>query len=140
MAQLLSGTRIYGTANVDSDLVVGGNLIITGKVVPRTQTIASGTPIVPTGDTADIYTVTALATAATINAPSGTPVNGQKLILRLKDNGTARALTWTTSSGAYRAVGTTLPTTTVLSKVTYIGCVYNSQDTFWDVVAVATQA
>jgi hypothetical protein len=140
MAQLLSGTRIYGTANVDSDLVVGGNLIITGKVVPRTQTIVSTGTIVPTGDTADIYTVTALATSATINAPSGTPVNGQKLIIRLKDNGAARALTWTTSSGAYRAVGTTLPTTTVLSKVTYIGCVYNSQDTFWDVVAVATQA
>lgn len=134
MAQLLSGTRIYGTATIDSDLVVGG------KVVPRTQTVTSGTPIIPTGDTADIYTVTALATAATINAPSGTPTNGQKLVIRIKDNGTARALTWTTTSGAYRAVGVTLPTTTVISKVTYVGCIYNSQDTFWDVIAVATQA
>jgi hypothetical protein len=110
------------------------------RVNTRIQTVASGTPITPTGDTADQYTVTALATAATIAAPSGTPVDGQKLVLRIKDNGTARALTWTTTSGAYRAVGVTLPTTTVISKVLYIGCIYNSQDTFWDVIAVVQQA
>jgi hypothetical protein len=110
------------------------------RVNTRIQTVASGTPITPTGDTADQYTVTALATAATIAAPSGTPVDGQKLTLRIKDNGTARALTWTTTSGAYRAVGVTLPTTTVISKVLYIGCIYNSQDSFWDVVAVVQQA
>lgn len=110
------------------------------RVNTRIQTVASGTPITPTGDTADQYTVTALATAATIAAPSGTPVDGQKLVIRIKDNGTARALTWTTTSGAYRAVGVTLPTTTVISKVVYIGCIYNSQDSFWDVIAVAQQA
>jgi len=72
--------------------------------------------------------------------PSGTPVNGQKLLIRIKDNGTARGITWTTSAGAFRAVGVTLPTTTVLSKVTYVGCVYNSADSFWDAVATVTQA
>jgi hypothetical protein len=61
-------------------------------------------------------------------------------VLRLKDNGTARALTWTTTSGAYRAVGVTLPTTTVLGKTLYIGCLYNAADSFWDVVAAAQQA
>lgn len=110
------------------------------RVNTRIQTVASSATITPTGDTADQYTVTALATAATIAAPSGTPVDGQKLVLRIKDNGTARALTWTTTSGAYRAVGVTLPTTTVISKVLYIGCIYNSQDTFWDVIAVVQQA
>jgi hypothetical protein len=76
---------------------------------------------------------------ATIAAPSGSPVDGQKLIIRFKDNGTAQTLSWTTSSGAYRAVSITLPATTVISKVLYVGCIYNSQDTFWDVVAVAQQ-
>jgi hypothetical protein len=110
------------------------------RVTPRSVDIASASTITPTGDTADQYEVTALAAAATIAAPSGTPTDGQKLVLRIKDNGTARALTWTTTSGAYRAVGVTLPTTTVISKVVYIGCVYNAQDSFWDVLAVAQLA
>lgn len=110
------------------------------RITPRIGTIADAATITPTGDTSDQYNVTALAQAATIAAPSGTPVDGQKLSLRFEDNGSARALTWTTSSGAYRAIGVTLPTTTVASKVIYVGCIYNSLDTFWDVVAVATQA
>jgi hypothetical protein len=110
------------------------------RVTPRIGTVADAATITPTGDDSDQYNVTALAQAATIAAPSGTPTNGQKLVLRIKDNGTARALTWTTSSGAYRAIGVTLPTTTVISKTVYIGCIYNAADTFWDVVAVAQQA
>jgi len=110
------------------------------RVTPRSVDIASAATITPTGDTADQYEVTALAAGATIAAPSGTPTDGQKLVLRIKDNGTARALTWTTTSGAYRAVGVTLPTTTVISKVLYVGCVYNAQDSFWDVLAVAQLA
>jgi hypothetical protein len=110
------------------------------RVNPRIGTVASAATITPTADTADQYNVTALATAATIATPSGTPVDGQRLILRFEDNGVARALTWTTTSGAYRAVGVTLPTTTAASKVTYVGCIYNAQDVFWDVVAVTTQA
>jgi hypothetical protein len=105
-----------------------------------TITGSAGGTITPTADTTNQYTITALGAAATFAAPSGTPVDGQKLILRIKDNGTARALTWTTSAGGYRVVGTVLPTTTTVSKVLYVGCVYNSQDTFWDVVAVITQA
>lgn len=106
----------------------------------RTATIASAATITATSDDDDFYSVTALAEAASIAIPSGTPVDGQKLTLRLKDNGTARALTWVTTSGGYRVIGTILPTTTVISKVIYIGCIYNSQDIFWDVVSVATQA
>lgn len=109
------------------------------RVTARVVTVADAATITPTGDTADEYTVTALAQAATIATPSGTPTNGQKLILRIKDNGVARALTWTTTPGAYRAVGVLLPTTTTANKVTYVGCIYNTQDAYWDVVAVATQ-
>ena len=36
--------------------------------------------------------------------------------------------------------GTELPTTTVISKYIYVGCIYNSTDTKWDVVAVANEA
>lgn len=111
------------------------------RVTPRIgTTTGAASPITPTADTADQYNVTALAVAATIAIPSGTPTDGQKLTLRIKDNGTARALTWTTSAGGYRIVGTTLPTTTFISKTVYVGCVYNAADSFWDVVAVSQQA
>jgi hypothetical protein len=110
------------------------------RVTPRIGSVTSASTITPTGDSSDQYNVTALAVPASVAAPSGTPTDGQKLILRLEDDGTARALTWTTTSGAYRAIGTTLPTTTVATKTTYVGCIYNATDVFWDVVAVTTQA
>jgi hypothetical protein len=117
-----------------------GNITVANKILPNVQTVASAATITPNADTNTQVSVTALAVATTIATPSGTAVDGQKLIIRLEDNGVARAITWTTSSGAYRIVGTTLPTTTVAGKVTYVGCIYNSTDLFWDVIAVATQA
>lgn len=111
------------------------------RITPRVQTTTGATsPITPTGDTADMYTVTALAVGATINAPSGTPTDGQRLILRIKDNGTARSLTFTQTAGAYRAVGITFPTQTTAGKVVYFGMIYNAQDNFWDVVAYSQLA
>lgn len=111
------------------------------RVSPRIGTTTTGATITPTSDTADQYNVTALDTAATIAAPSGTPTDGQRLILRMKDNGTPRALTWTTgASGAYRAIGVTLPTTTTANKTIYVGCIYNTADSRWDVVAVSIEA
>ena len=109
----------------------------TGLITGRSTSITSGTTITPTSGTADTYEVTALAAAATIAAPSGTPQANQKLLLKIKDNGTARALTWTTSAGGYRAIEVTLPTTTVVNKVLYVGCIYNQTDSYWDVLAVA---
>lgn len=85
--------------------------------------------------------VTALAQAMTIAAPTGTPMAMQGLIIRIKDNGTARALTWTTgSSGAFRAIGVTLPTTTVVNKTVYVGAIWNSDADRWDVIAVSQEA
>lgn len=104
-------------------------------LVQSIGTVASGATITPTN--VGQYEVTALAVPATIAIPSGTPVDGQKLIIRIKDNGTARALTWTTSAGGYRVItGITLPTATTGTAIpNYIGCIWNSQDSFWDVVA-----
>jgi len=109
------------------------------RITQRVNSIADAATITPTGDSSDQYNVTALAQSATIAAPSGTPTSGQKLILRIKDNGSARALTWTISSGGYRVIGVTLPSTTVSGKTSYIGCIYNSDAVFWDVVAVTTE-
>lgn len=111
------------------------------RVNPR-SVVASGTSgnLTINGDTTDLFEAEGLTGAITFLQPSGTPVDGQKLLIRIKDNGTARGITFTTSAGAFRAVGITLPTTTVLSKVTYVGCVYNDTDSFWDAIATVTQA
>jgi hypothetical protein len=141
---IVSGGTSWGTTvTAPSGTIVGTTdtqTLTSKRVTPRIGTTTSAATITPTGDSSDQYNVTALATAATFAAPSGTPTDGQKLSIRIKDNGTAQTLTWTTTSGGYRIIGTTLPTTTTASKVIYVGCIYNSQDTFWDVVSVATQA
>jgi hypothetical protein len=69
--------------------------------------------------------------------PTGAFSEGQSLIIRIKDDGTARDITY---GSDYRAIGVTLPTTTVLSKTTYLGIIYNDTDTKWDVVGVTTEA
>ena len=107
------------------------------RIQPRFVTAATATTLTPDVSVGDIYAYTALASALTINAPIGTPTNGEKLIFRLLENGTGRALTW---NATYTVIGVTLPTTTTISKTTYVGCIYNANNTRWDVIAVTTQA
>ena len=107
------------------------------RIDPRVSSAAATATLTPDISAFDQYNLTAQDQALTIAAPTGTPVDGNKLILRILDNGTARALTW---NAIYRVVGTVLPTTTVATRTTYVGCIYNSADTVWDVVAVNTQA
>ena len=108
----------------------------TDKLELTVRSTTSNATLTPASDDTQ-YIVTALAVNATISAPSGTPVNGHKLLLRIKDNGTSRTLTW---NAIYRALGVTLHTATTASKVLYIGCSYNSTAVKWDVIAVSEEA
>jgi hypothetical protein len=110
------------------------------RITPRIGTTTSAATITPTADASDQYNVTALATTATFAIPSGTPTNGQKLSIRITDSGSGQTISWTTSAGGYRVIGTTLPTSIAAGKTIYVGCVYNTEAGYWDVVAVATQA
>lgn len=125
-------------SNSSSVVTVGGTQTLTYKrIIQRVGAIASTSTPTPAADSLDEYNITALATGATFGAPTGTLTDGQKLIIRIKDNGTARTLAY---NAIYRAIGVTLPTTTVISKTLYLGMIYNYDDTKWDVVAVAQEA
>jgi len=133
-------TRFGGVTAPTVAVDVTGSLSVSGAIVgrinPRITNVASSATPTPDVSTTDQYNLTALAAAAAFAVPAGTPLDGQKLIIRIKDNGTARALTY---NAIYRAVGVTLPTTTVISKTTYLGLIYNVVIPSWDVVAVATE-
>lgn len=104
------------------------------EAILNTVTVASSTTPTPNVDVTDIYTITALAGGATFGAPTGTPVNGQKLVVRIKDDGTARSLAF---NAVYRAsTDLALPTTTVLGKTMYLGFMWNSTDSKWDLLAL----
>lgn len=87
------------------------------------------------------YALNALNTNLTINADAGTPVDGQTILFRIKDDGSPRTLTWTTgTSKSFRQVGVLLPTTTIASKTVYVACVFNTNADRWDAVAIAQEA
>lgn len=94
------------------------------------QIEATNTTISPNNDLYEGYVITALASALTINAPTGTWQNGQKYSFRITDNATPRAITW---NSAYRGIGGSLPSTTVTSTPLYLEAEYNLGDTKWDV-------
>lgn len=129
-----------GTSTPAATLDVAGNgkfvVVDSTRVNPRVISTADASSITPNVAVADQYNITALAQALTINAPEGVPVDGNKLTIRLLDNGTNRALTW---NSTYTVIGTVLPTSTTANKMSYIGCIYNSTDSRWDVIAVTTQ-
>lgn len=108
------------------------------RITSRVSSTTSTASITPTVASFDEYAVTAQAVALAINAPTGTPVDGDKLIFRLLDNGTTQTITW---DATYTAIGITLPTSTTAGKTTYVGCIYNANTpAHWDAVAVSTQA
>ena len=85
----------------------------------------------------DIVKITAQAAGLTLANPTGTWAEGQGLVYRIKDNGTARSISY---GAKFRAIGVTAPTTTVISKTLYIGVIYNSTDDKFDIVSTAQEA
>ena len=137
-------TEKTSVSNIDEFIIEDSGASFVKKSIKRKAIIdpissatASTATLTVDTDVSDFATITAQAEGLTIAAPTGSPVEGQKLIIRIKDDGSARAITF---NAIFRALGVTLPTTTVASKTTYLGLVYNSTDTKWDILATKTEA
>jgi len=102
------------------------------RMTQRVTSMTDATSFTPAGDTSDMATQTNTQAAGTLtaNAPSGTPTNGQMLILRIKSTN-VQTFAW---NGIYRGCTTiALPTaTTGSSKTDYFTYRYNSADSKWD--------
>ena len=98
--------------------------------------------LIPNTTNFDLYDINSLTNTLAIANDAGAPNNGQKLIFRIKDNGTQRTIFWTGASGStgfFRPIGVNLPSQTVAGKRLMVGCVYNSNYFDWAVVAVAQE-
>ncbi len=134
-----NGTSAFTAVTAPSGTIVGTSdtqTLTNKRITPRTgSTASSATPSINT-DNVDVYSITALAaniTSMTTNL-TGTPNDGDKLLLRIKDNGTSRTITWGasfTSSGV-----ATLLAATVASQQHTIGLIYSSATSKWICLAV----
>ncbi len=96
------------------------------------------TPTINT-DLSKDWDLTGVATAITSMTTNltGNPINMEELIIRFKDNGTARAITW---GASFEAAGVALPTTTVISKRLMVGFKYDTTTSKWGCVSAAQEA
>jgi len=131
------GTANFTTAITSNGIAVptisSTSTLTNKRITKRVGTVASSATPTPSVDSHDMYTITALAVDAVFGAPTGTPADGDEILIRVKDNGTARALSF---NAIYRfSSDLVAPTTTVISKTLYMKFIYNSADTKFDCVA-----
>lgn len=136
----MAQTRIQ-KENLDDELVdlTASQTLTNKRKTERVLSAASYTTDTGTslnGDTQDAFIVTAQTGALLFNAPSGTPTNGQKLIITVASSAAvARALTW---NAIFEASTVALPTTTAATTAQLnIGFIYSSGRVKWVCVAVA---
>lgn len=128
---------VNGNATIQGDTTFEGNVVVQGTSNVLATTTASGDGDNKILAASQAHSVTALAAASQIGLPTYSPTDRMSGSIRIKDNGTARALTW---SADWVAIGVTLPTTTVINKYLYISYEYCLADSKFHVLGIARQA
>jgi len=132
------GTGATALAGASIATYTGAETLTNKRINPRVSTNTTTATLTPDISTFDQYNLTAQTGTLNVAAPTGSPQDGNKLILRILGSGTNQNITW---NATYTPIGFTLPATTIVSKTIYVGCVYNSNSPArWDVIALAVQA
>lgn len=129
------GTGATTLAGASIVTYTGTETLTNKNIVERVVSIADATSITINADTTDIATQanTQVIGTLTINAPTGTPVNGQKLVLRLQSTN-VQTFSWNAIFTG--STDLSLPTTSSgSSKYDYVGFIYNSTATKWQLLA-----
>lgn len=134
-----SSAGVIAVESVVIPSISSTNTLTNKRITPRVLSAASYTTDTGSSidsDAQDMFIVTAQTGALKFNNPSGTPTDGQKLIITVASSTTsARALTWDT---AYGSTTVTLPTTTAATTATLsIGFIWSASKSLWQCVAVA---
>ena len=108
------------------------------RTTPRISTTASTATLTADIDTYNIYSVSAQAAGITIADPTGTPNDGDIIVIRLKDDGTTRAITY--GSAWSNISGLDSLTDTVVSKWSVIGAMWNAGTSKWQIISITTEA
>jgi hypothetical protein len=136
-AQTFTGVQTFSSAPVIGSITNTGLLTlptVAGTVMQYSYSSSAATAT-PAGDAkVNDYVLTALNVAPTFSAPSGSLTDANILNIRIKDNGTARVLSW---NGIYIASpDLPLPTTTILGKTMYLTFKYNSATPGWNLIGM----
>jgi hypothetical protein len=124
-----------GAGTVRQTIDPSGNVSFTGGITSRVVVIADATSVTVNTDTTDIATQanTQAVGTLTVNAPTGTAVNGQKFILRLTSTN-VQTFAWNAVFAG--SVDITLPTVSSGGgKTDYLGFIYNSTAAKWQMIA-----
>jgi hypothetical protein len=106
-----------------------------GPTTPRTSSTASTSSLTVNANSIDLQDVTALAVNMTINAPTGTPRDGQLLKFYIKDNGTARTLTW---NAVFHNAPTASTRPTITTGVVHEWFQWSATTSSWDKIIEQT--
>ena len=120
-AVLSTGVTLTGTQTLTNKRIQKRPVTVTQHATPTINT-----------DNGDIFNITGLAQAITSMTTnlSGTPVDGEMILIQITDNGTARAIAWGASFAS--TVEASLPVTTVLGKRLRTYLMYNSATSDWE--------
>jgi len=83
-------------------------------------------------DSMQLWYASALSQNIIFGVPGGTPTESQQLRIRLKDNGTARTITWNAIFTANANIP--LPTTTVVGETLFLTFVFNAVVSKWQLI------
>lgn len=108
---------------------------LVGRKARVVTTMDDATAVIDVAVT-DVYELSAVANNTTFST-TGTPSDGQKLLIRFKDAGVAKDLTW---DGIFVAIGVTAPVITVAGKWHYVFATYNTGAGKFHILATGVQA
>ena len=80
----------------------------------------------------NFYTITALAEPATFMSPTGTPLDGNNLTIKIKASGAEISLSW---NSIYRG-GRDISLPSITDKTMVLQFMYNANDAKWDLIAI----